>query len=354
MKHLTYPNLAGHCAVFAQALALAASLGIYVVSAQAQNRQTPIDINATNVVLSQVIPAVTVTYGTADLSVVNTYVVGGALPKEFTTVRANVPANAGVLVTDGKTYDLLQFHFHTPAEHALGSLRAPMEVHFVHKDRAKNVGDPDSLLVVGAWIVRGATNAELEKIFANLPGPGGTVPVTAFDLSKVLPAGFGTTNQTSFTYPGGLTAPTAVPGSTVQDQLASDIFPEIVSWIVLPDAIELADSQIQRFRALYPEVDGNARPLQDLAGRHVITDLTASQFAVDSATYNYRVLPRIAVGKAIRLDFDNLIPGSPYQLQSSTELNLWTDYGTPFIPITSNFSEYLDVTSTNSFFRLHP
>lgn len=34
---------------------------------------------------------------------------------------------------DGKQLELLQFHFHTPSEHAFSGNRYPMEVHLVHK-----------------------------------------------------------------------------------------------------------------------------------------------------------------------------------------------------------------------------
>lgn len=41
----------------------------------------------------------------------------------------------GNRITIGNKYlELLQFHFHTPSEHALDGRRLPMEVHMVHKD----------------------------------------------------------------------------------------------------------------------------------------------------------------------------------------------------------------------------
>ena len=253
---------------------LASLLASAAFLASAQDRQTPIDINGANIRLDQAVPALHFSYTTTDLSVVNTFNPPASLPKDLTTIKANVPANAGVLTVGAKVWDLLQFHFHTPSEHAFGLRRAPMEVHFVHKDRAKNVGDPDSLLVVGAWIIRGAKNLELEKIFAHLPGLGGTVGVPGFNLSKVLPA-----DQSRFAYSGSLTAPLAVPGSTVQQQLDADIFPEIVRWIMLTAVVEMSEEQIEKFRAFYPEEEGNSRKLQPLAGRRVNTDLNAGEFA---------------------------------------------------------------------------
>lgn len=319
---------------------------------QAQNRQTPIDIDSAALLFDQTLPLATATYTKADLSVVNTYNPANSLPKEWTTVRANVPANAGVLTLGGKTWDLLQFHFHTPSEHAVGSARAPMEVHFVHKDRDKNVGDPDSLLVVGAFIVRGAANPELEKIFSNLPAPTATVSVNGFDLSKVLPPSFGGAQYKSFAYLGSLTAPTALPASTVQQQLDSDIMPEIVKWVVLSDVVTMSDSQIHKFRALYPEAEGNSRPLKPLAGRKVSTDLSSAAFAAFNTSFHFEVLPRTKIAKAVRLDHENLTQGLSYQLQISHGLDIWTNFGDPFTAEAPSITQYLDIGDEDAFFRL--
>ena len=315
---------------------------------QSLNRQTPIDFNTNSVRFGQTVPALNFNYGIANLSLVNTYNPTSIVPKEYTSVRADVPANAGVLTIGTNTWDLLQFHFHTPSEHSLDSNRAPMEVHFVHKDRAKNVGDPDSLLVVGAFIVRGATNAELEKYFANLPGPTATNHVPGFDLSQVLPAEFH-----QLTYPGSLTAPAVVPGGrTVTEQLEAEEFPDIVLWVMLTNPIEMADSQIQRFRALYPEREGNSRPLQALAGRQVDTDATVADWDAMIDLFKFNVLPRINITKTVRLVHDNLLQGLSYQLQRSQNLVSWTDFGVPFIPVTSSVTNYVDVIDSNYFFRV--
>lgn len=330
----------------------------------AQDRQTPIDINTATVTLGQSVTRGVAAYTRTDLSVVNTYNPAGTLKKEWTTVRANVPTNAGVLTLDGTTWDLLQFHFHTPSEHSFGSLRAPMEIHFVHKDRAKNVGDPDSLLVVGAWIVRGAANPELEKIFSKLPAPGATVNVSGLDLSKVLPASFGGAQYKSFAYPGSLTAPTALPNSTVQQQLDSDIMPEIVKWIVLSEVVEMSDAQIQKFRALYSEAEGNSRPRQPLAGRRIDTDLTAAQFNSFDSSFRFQVLPRTEIARSVhldhqnltnnmlRLEHQNLTTGLSYKLEISHGLDIWAAFGNPFTAESSSATQYIDATDAVSFFRL--
>ena len=107
-----------------------------------------------------------------------------------------------VLTVAGKPFELLQFHFHAPSEHAIAGSRAPMEVHFVH-------GDADgSLAVVGVMMQAGGHNDPLSSVFANMPaeaGPEVEIADTAIDASAMLPSG-----STAYShYKGSLTTPPA-------------------------------------------------------------------------------------------------------------------------------------------------
>ncbi|WP_343419494.1 carbonic anhydrase family protein [Candidatus Flexifilum breve] len=64
------------------------------------------------------------------------------------TVQANYDAGS-TLVVNGVTYELAQFHFHTPSEHTIDGVAFPMEVHFVHRS-----ADGD-LAVIGVMLVEG-------------------------------------------------------------------------------------------------------------------------------------------------------------------------------------------------------
>jgi len=49
------------------------------------------------------------------------------------TVQVNIPSsNKCLLSIRGKTYELKQFHFHTPSEHMIDSVQHDMEMHLVH------------------------------------------------------------------------------------------------------------------------------------------------------------------------------------------------------------------------------
>ena len=203
--------------------------------------QTPIDIRAEDVTLVDELPELKFRYSKTPVTAINT-----GSPDEHATVRADVPAGAARLTVNGKTYQLLQFHWHTPAEHLLQGGRFPLEMHFVHR------ADDGSLLVVGVWIEEGKKHKELDKIFGHLPEhPGDTVSVARLNLKKLLPG-----NLESFRYKGSLTTPP---------------FTEGVSWVVLADSIEMSAEQIEAFQHLFHE--GNSREVQPLNGRQILSDI---------------------------------------------------------------------------------
>jgi len=157
------------------------------------------------------------------------------------TVQVNVPAGQ-TLQWGEDNYTLLQFHFHSPSEEALSGKRAPMEIHFVHRNA--NGG----LAVVAALIQTGKPNPAAAPLFAHLPRAGETITVDqlTLNLTALLPS-----NRAYYAYDGSLTTP---PCS------------EAVRWLVLKNPIYFSADQIKAFRTMIGE---NARPLQSLNGRMV-------------------------------------------------------------------------------------
>ena len=157
------------------------------------------------------------------------------------TIQAN--AAPGSTLTVGKDkYNLTQFHFHTPSEHSLGGERSVMEVHFVH-------ARPDGrLAVVGVFMKSGRKNAGFAAIMRAAPKSEGEK-----DLDKPLdPRQFLPASQSLYRYQGSLTTP---PCS------------EVVDWNVYEQAVEVADEDIEAFKAIFPM---NARPLQPLNRRFLL------------------------------------------------------------------------------------
>ena len=62
--------------------------------------------------------------------------------------------------------------------------------------------------------------------------------------------------------------------------------------------------------------------------------------------------PYLNIAKAIRLDYQYLVVGTNYQLQTSSDLNTWTNFGSPFTATAATNLQYLDVGNWNAFFRL--
>lgn len=156
------------------------------------------------------------------------------------TIQANAAPGDGLLL-DGQRYELKQFHFHTPSEHAIAGHRTAMEVHFVHAHASGR------LAVVGALMVPGKANAAFAGVMAKAPKTAGkTKLAAAIDPMTFWPQGG------IYRYEGSLTTP---PCS------------EIVDWIVFERPVEVAAADIAAFKAIFPM---NARPLQPLNRRFLL------------------------------------------------------------------------------------
>jgi len=188
--------------------------------------QSPIDISKT---VKTDLPALEFQYTDAAPTIVN----------NGHTVQVNLPAGSSLKV-GGQSYELLQFHFHTPSEETLGGKHLPMVAHFVHRNAAGELG------VVGMLIKSGKSNAAFAPVFAHLPRSGEKITVDdlTLDLAALLPA-----NKAYYAYEGSLTTPPCSEG---------------VSWMVLKTPVVLGADQIKAFRRLY---NANARPVQPLNGR---------------------------------------------------------------------------------------
>ncbi len=170
-----------------------------------------------------------------------------AMPLKILNNGHSVQCNAAPgshLMLDGTKYDLLQFHFHHPSEHAIDGRRFGMEAHFVHKSEAGTIS------VLGVMIASGAANKALAPVFDHLP----MKPAEEREVSgvKVEPAAILPDDRRMFRYFGSLTTPPCSEG---------------VNWIVLKTPVEASPEQIGKFAEAFP---GNARPLQQRFRRFIL------------------------------------------------------------------------------------
>lgn len=157
------------------------------------------------------------------------------------TIQVNVgPGNTMAL--QGKSYELLQFHFHRPSEERINGKGFEMVVHLEHKDTE------GKLAVVAVLLERGKAQNMIQTVWNNLPlEKNDTVtPSIVLNPADVLP-----TRRDYFTYMGSMTTPPCTEG---------------VLWMVMKEPVQASPAQMALFSRLYPL---NARPIQPSSGRVV-------------------------------------------------------------------------------------
>jgi carbonic anhydrase len=180
------------------------------------------------------LPAIEFNYKPSELAVVN----------NGHTIQVNYAPGSSI-VLDGKTYDLVQFHFHHLSETTINGQHAPLEGHLVHKSKDGN------LVVVAVLFKEGAANRDVSTVWSNLPKAEGSENKPAqveVNAAQLLPD-----KHTYYTFPGSLTTPPCTEG---------------VTWLVMVHKMTASKEQIDAFAALYPD---NSRPVQSLNGRTILT-----------------------------------------------------------------------------------
>jgi len=132
----------------------------------AGERQSPIDLTDATTAAG---PALGQAYTPAAAEVVDT---GHGL---------QVNTGGGTLTVGSVTYDLLQFHVHTPSEHTVDGSDYPAELHFVHQAG-------DSLAVVGVFVEEGRRTTGMTRGSSRLKGaspPSSTTSTRSSPLNAV-------------------------------------------------------------------------------------------------------------------------------------------------------------------------
>ena len=193
--------------------------------------QSPIDLKG---FVEAQLPPLQFKYSTLGLDIVNN---GHAVQVNY--------ANGSQLLPGDDTFELKQFHFHSPSEHTLNGKAFPIEMHLVHADQ-----DGD-LAVVSVLMAEGPKeNPTLAKLWAQMPGKAGDknklgAKVNASDL---LPK-----SKDYYRYSGSLTTPPCSEG---------------VRWYVLKQPITVSKAQIEQFTKVLEHP--NNRPVQPVNARAVL------------------------------------------------------------------------------------
>ncbi len=144
---------------------------------------------------------------------------------------------------DGQTFELLQFHLHSPSEHRIQGESFALEAHFVHKN------DRGELAVVAVLFREGAPSDGIATIEASAPAKVGMSKAleTLTASLEIMPE-----NTAHYRYSGSLTTPPCTEG---------------VTWLVVEAIGSVSKEQVEKFVAIIGE---DARGPQPLNGRRVV------------------------------------------------------------------------------------
>jgi carbonic anhydrase len=155
------------------------------------------------------------------------------------TLQVNVGEGLALQIM-GKRYELLQFHFHRPAEERVNGRAYDMVAHLVHRN------DEGQLAVVAVLLEKGGENPLIQTLWNNMPLERDmeTSPAGPLDLMQLLPE-----NRSYWIYMGSLTTPPCTEG---------------VLWMVMKQPMQVSAEQVAIFSRLNRN---NARPVQPANGR---------------------------------------------------------------------------------------
>jgi carbonic anhydrase len=169
--------------------------------------------------------------------------------------QVNLPSTyPDKLFVNRDAFPLIQFHFHAPAEHVIGSKTFPAELHFVH------IRADGKMAVLGVLLdAQGdKENTELQKVLDNMPRTPATHDTNSgaqLRLSALLP----TNKVRFFSYAGSLTTPPCSEG---------------VDWYVLAEPLKISNNQLAELVSFSQYLEGaglhNNRFPQNLNGRVVM------------------------------------------------------------------------------------
>ncbi|MBI3187198.1 MAG: carbonic anhydrase [Gammaproteobacteria bacterium] len=159
------------------------------------------------------------------------------------TIQVNYKPGSTISVS-GHTFELKQFHFHSPSENTILNRSFPMEAHFVHADKAGN------LAVVAVMFIEGAKNPELEKAWNRMPEKADDrqslfINVDARQLLPVI--------RDYYRFNGSLTTPPCTEG---------------VWWLVMKNHVTASKEQIEKFTHTLHHP--NNRPVQPINARMIV------------------------------------------------------------------------------------
>ncbi len=159
------------------------------------------------------------------------------------TIQINYPQGSSIKI-EGKTFNLVQFHFHTPSENQINGKSFPLEVHLVHKN------DKGELAVIGVMFDVGNAHELLDSIWKKVSSKENEEVKLDQEINpmNLLPE-----EKNYFRFNGSLTTPPCSEG---------------VRWFVMKKPLTASLEQIHQFKGWMKH--DNARPLQPVNARPIL------------------------------------------------------------------------------------
>lgn len=153
---------------------------------------------------------------------------------EATTLKA---FGNGAAYLNDRDFQFQQLHFHTPAEHLLDGVAAPIEWHLVHQSASGQTA------VVAVFGKVGRPNTAFQNLLDQLTPTAEHSLTEPVDLTPLLPL-----TGTVYHYLGSLTTPPLTEG---------------VEWYVCADPVMLGEQQLATYQQLYAANQRQVQPIND-------------------------------------------------------------------------------------------
>lgn len=210
--------------------------------------QTPIDLDEKALIKAQLPPLhISYTGKRAAVFQLNHHLVPQVDYVEAKNYADKSHASGNTLVVDGHTFDLKQFHFHTPSENLINGKPLAMEAHLVHSDEKGQ-----AILVLAVMLELGHTHAKLAELWQHLPTHASPKQSVTFNPADLLP---GHDQHAYYRFNGSLTTPPCGEG---------------VRWIVLKARASVDAHQVKALIEALPGKAPNARARQEVNARPVL------------------------------------------------------------------------------------
>jgi carbonic anhydrase len=203
------------------------------------HEQSPINIVTADIIKDENLPNLVLNYKSNPLKIIN----------NGHTIQLECEAGS-TLTFKSKSYNLLQFHFHTLSEHTIDGKYCDFEGHLVHQS------EDGEYAVVGFLMNIGHKSELLDMLFKYVPENEGrhddsNIQYNPLKILNKDPADMGDLDY--YHYNGSFTTPPCTEG---------------VKWIVLKEIFEISQDQVDLFDSI---IHKNYRPIQALNDRTVLS-----------------------------------------------------------------------------------